>query len=285
MDIFETSSVALDEEFGENGSKIQDYIKSVHVILIGLGGLGSVALTTMAGLGITHFTLIDGDIYERSNAPRQFLAYFDSLTHKRGHLKTITCKKRLNDLYGDHQGPSIYIISKFMRTSNDTKAILKESFENEPVGITTRIIVDTIDEIRDRGEIYKGIRSISMELPTVSPDIMVIWGNAFGFRGMTGCHIIKNGSCDPRVTSCYQCLYPNIQSKITNAKSAAVVTTTPFLVGSHMTVILLSIIKSRALSDEDHLNRIHRKVTIIRTMPCEINEFNIAYESCSCDVD
>ncbi len=42
-----------------------------HVVLVGLGGIGSPALQYLAGAGIGRFTLIDDDVIEASNLQRQ----------------------------------------------------------------------------------------------------------------------------------------------------------------------------------------------------------------------
>jgi len=286
MNIFNNSlGVALTEEYGECGINIHEYMKSVHILLIGLGGLGSVALTTMAGLGIKHFTLIDGDVYERSNVPRQYFASFDSRSNIAGHLKTVTCKKRLEDLFGENDCPSIHIITKFITTSNETKDVLNESFENEPQGIKARIIIDAIDDIQFRKEIYKGIRIFNINLSSTDPVLLVIWGNAIGFRGMTGCHVIKRISSNLRISSCYQCLYPSDEFTQSQSSSNAVATVTPFFVGTIMTITLLKIVKALVLNVESDLNQIHKKVTIISVNTCEVKDFAVDYDICTCDRD
>lgn len=58
------------EELGVEG---QRRLLAAHVLIIGAGGLGSASAMSLAGLGIGHITLADGDVVEASNLHRQLL--------------------------------------------------------------------------------------------------------------------------------------------------------------------------------------------------------------------
>lgn len=51
----------------------QTRLKSKHVVIIGLGGLGSTAATVLEAMGIGKITAFDGDVVEESNLHRQFI--------------------------------------------------------------------------------------------------------------------------------------------------------------------------------------------------------------------
>jgi adenylyltransferase/sulfurtransferase len=53
------------------GRKGQDKLLSSHVVVIGCGGLGSIAAPYLAGAGIGKLTLVDGDVPDVSNLHRQ----------------------------------------------------------------------------------------------------------------------------------------------------------------------------------------------------------------------
>lgn len=53
------------------GGAGQAKLVRAHVVLVGLGGIGSPALQYLAGAGIGRFTLIDDDVIEASNLQRQ----------------------------------------------------------------------------------------------------------------------------------------------------------------------------------------------------------------------
>ena len=46
---------------------------SAHVAIVGVGGLGSMLALLLAASGVGHLILVDGDLVEESNLPRQFL--------------------------------------------------------------------------------------------------------------------------------------------------------------------------------------------------------------------
>lgn len=53
------------------GEKGQDKLLASHVVVIGCGGLGSIAAPYLAGAGVGKLTLVDGDIPDVSNLHRQ----------------------------------------------------------------------------------------------------------------------------------------------------------------------------------------------------------------------
>lgn len=52
---------------GEDGERV---LRKLHIVVVGLGGTGSVAFVQLAHLGVGRITVIDGDRVERSNVSR-----------------------------------------------------------------------------------------------------------------------------------------------------------------------------------------------------------------------
>jgi molybdopterin/thiamine biosynthesis adenylyltransferase len=49
----------------------QQKLGSSHIAIVGCGGLGAIAAAYLAGVGVGHMSLIDGDIPDVSNLHRQ----------------------------------------------------------------------------------------------------------------------------------------------------------------------------------------------------------------------
>lgn len=72
-----TSNLGFFEIFEETSSfnrhDFQEQLSTLHVVQLGLGGIGSSIVFNLAGLGIGHLTLVDDDEVELKNLSRQFV--------------------------------------------------------------------------------------------------------------------------------------------------------------------------------------------------------------------
>ena len=73
----------------EIGSKGQEKIHNSKVLIIGLGGLASPAIRYLASSGVNNFTLIDDDIIELDNLPRQNNYDLNDIGISRGDIRHI----------------------------------------------------------------------------------------------------------------------------------------------------------------------------------------------------
>ena len=69
-------------------------LKSVHVAVFGIGGVGGYIVEALARSGVGELTLIDNDTVKESNINRQIIALSSTV----GAKKTETFKKRLKDI-------------------------------------------------------------------------------------------------------------------------------------------------------------------------------------------
>ena len=99
-DIRRYSRQLLLNEIDEEG---QANLRSAHAVVIGLGGLGTLASRFLVGAGVGTITLIDGDIVEVSNLQRQ-------VTYNETHLGDLKAKALGNELH--KVDPSIRINAK-----------------------------------------------------------------------------------------------------------------------------------------------------------------------------
>lgn len=72
-------------------------LEKAHVLIVGLGGVGSHAALALARSGIGHFTLVDFDTVDASNINRQAIAYHSTI----GKAKTDLVKAQILDINQD----------------------------------------------------------------------------------------------------------------------------------------------------------------------------------------
>ncbi len=88
----------MDETFLRNemmlGRNAMDALRSAHVCVFGLGGVGSYAVEALARSGIGELTLVDQDAYSQSNINRQLGALHSTV----GHSKAQVLAQRVLDI-------------------------------------------------------------------------------------------------------------------------------------------------------------------------------------------
>ena len=101
-----------------------------HVLIVGLGGVGSYAAEAIARSGVGNITLIDGDSVDPSNRNRQLQA----LSSTQGRNKSLLMAERILDINPDCK---LNVHERFM-APDDMKLLLKQKFS---------YVVDAIDSI------------------------------------------------------------------------------------------------------------------------------------------
>ena len=79
------------------GAKTMETLRTKRVILFGVGGVGSYAAESLIRTGLTHLTIVDGDVVQASNLNRQLLATRSTM----GMPKVEALKARLMDINPD----------------------------------------------------------------------------------------------------------------------------------------------------------------------------------------
>ncbi len=90
------------------GERNIEKLHSSHVLVMGLGGVGSAACEHLCRAGIGELTIVDGDHIQETNRNRQLLA---TCTNQ-GFLKTETMQKRLLDINPDLK---LHIFSEYLK--------------------------------------------------------------------------------------------------------------------------------------------------------------------------
>ncbi|MDR1171921.1 MAG: tRNA threonylcarbamoyladenosine dehydratase [Bacteroidales bacterium] len=83
-------------------------LRSAHVLVVGLGGVGAYAAEMLCRAGIGKLTIVDGDTVQPSNRNRQLLALYSN----EGRPKTEVMAERLRDINPDIQ---LETVSEFIR--------------------------------------------------------------------------------------------------------------------------------------------------------------------------
>jgi len=68
------------------GQKAIDKLKNVHVLVVGLGGVGSYATEQLVRAGIGELTIVDGDTVQESNINRQLPATHQTIGQKKSRV-------------------------------------------------------------------------------------------------------------------------------------------------------------------------------------------------------
>jgi tRNA A37 threonylcarbamoyladenosine dehydratase len=79
------------------GEQEMERLKSAHVLIVGLGGIGSFAGEFIARSGIGTMTIIDGDVFDITNKNRQLTALDSTI----GRNKAVVLAERIRDINPD----------------------------------------------------------------------------------------------------------------------------------------------------------------------------------------
>lgn len=112
------------------GDEACDALSARHVLVVGMGGVGSFAAEFLARAGIGRLTIVDGDVVDPSNRNRQLPA----LITTEGRYKVDVMRERLHAI-----NPDLHVVAlKQFVTPNQVERLLMASYD---------YIVDAIDSL------------------------------------------------------------------------------------------------------------------------------------------
>lgn len=158
------------------GIEGQQKLAAAHVLIIGLGGLGSPAALYLAASGVGRLTLVDDDIVELSNLQRQII----HRQHNIGERKVSSARSNLLAI-----NPEIEIISIDHRLDAAALALQIQRAD---------VVLDASDNFDTRFAINRAC--VAQKKPLVS-------GAAIQFGGQLSVFDSRDERCP-----CYSCLYP-----------------------------------------------------------------------------
>ncbi|EOX8517786.1 HesA/MoeB/ThiF family protein [Salmonella enterica] len=168
----------------------QQKLLNSHVLIVGLGGLGSPAALYLAGAGVGTLTLADDDDVHLSNLQRQILFTTDDIARP----KAQTAKLRLARLNPDSE---LIVLKQRL-----TGAVLKNAVARADV------VLDCTDNMATRQEI--NVACVALNTPLIT-------ASAVGFGGQL---MVLT---PPWEQGCYRCLWPDDAEPDRNCRTAGIV--------------------------------------------------------------
>jgi tRNA A37 threonylcarbamoyladenosine dehydratase len=131
------------------GEESIDQLKNLHVLVIGLGGVGSYAAEFLARAGVGRMTIVDGDTVDITNTNRQLPALHSTV----GQAKADVMATRIRDINPD---VDLRVINSFLGPE-EVRDLISPEFD---------YVFDCIDSIQPKQYIVvtckqKGIRVVS----------------------------------------------------------------------------------------------------------------------------
>jgi molybdopterin/thiamine biosynthesis adenylyltransferase len=163
----------------ELGRKGQERLRRSKVVVVGLGGLGTISTLYLALAGVGHLRLIDQDTVELNNLHRQVLYSVNNLRYPKVEAATDRIRQVNPDV-------KVEPVPENVRESNVDKLI--EGFD---------CIVDGLDNMRTRYLLNRA--SVRHKIPYVFGAALGIEGNLSVFS--------------PPETPCLECVLPNLNDR------------------------------------------------------------------------
>ncbi|HHT44760.1 MAG TPA: tRNA threonylcarbamoyladenosine dehydratase [Fastidiosipila sp.] len=124
-------------------------LRKAHVLLLGLGGVGSYTAEALTRAGVGTLTIVDGDVFSESNLNRQLGALVNTI----GRKKTDVTKERIGSIDPE---TTVHSIDRHL-TPDDIPKLLDQPFD---------YVIDAIDDIKVK--IALAITCTKRKLPLIT---------------------------------------------------------------------------------------------------------------------
>ena len=143
------------------GEKVMHELQNKRVILFGVGGVGSWCAEALVRTGLTHLTIVDGDVVQESNVNRQLPATRETI----GLPKVEALKARLLTINPEAEITAIHAMYK------PTPAPAFSQYD---------FVIDAIDSVNDSVKIFSSMGAALRLDPTqvTTGELMSIKGDA-----------------------------------------------------------------------------------------------------------
>lgn len=184
------------KDWGESGQRA---LMATKFVIIGAGGLGSPAALCLTESGAGEITIIDSDVVEENNLPRQLLHTPDRLGMNKAQSAKITLGK-IN--------PLVRVIAEERRADD---AVLEE------VLVHADILLDCSDNFKTRHVANRVARKLGKILVAAS---------AVRFSGQVAVFDFRD-----KKSPCYSCLFPEDNGQDTKASAVGVFSAVTGIIG------------------------------------------------------
>ncbi len=125
------------------GEKVMHELQNKRVILFGVGGVGSWCAEALVRTGLTHLTIVDGDVVQESNVNRQLPATRETI----GQTKVEALKARLLTINPEAEIKAINAMYKgtMYKVQRDDVRCVEEAFDFQLS--TFDYVIDAIDDV------------------------------------------------------------------------------------------------------------------------------------------
>ena len=126
------------------GAEGLDRLRNVRVIIFGVGGVGSWCAEALIRTGLTHLTIVDGDVVQPSNVNRQLPATRETI----GRPKVDVLKERLLTINPDAEIVAVhqYLTPALSHGEGETSESSDFRFEEYDY------VIDAIDDVPAKAE-------------------------------------------------------------------------------------------------------------------------------------
>jgi molybdopterin/thiamine biosynthesis adenylyltransferase len=183
--------------FGIEG---QQQLQNAHIVIMGIGGLGSPAAMYLAAAGVGRLTLVDFDSVDHSNLQRQIVHHTESI----GESKVSSAK---NTLLKINPGTNIHTIDKKLPLE-ELKSLIAE----------TSCVIDATDNFSSRFLINNAC---------VSQRVALVSAAAIQYEGQISVFDMTQDD-----SACYACLYAENGEENTNCSDNGILAPVVGILGS-----------------------------------------------------
>lgn len=183
----------------ELGSEGQQRLRDSRVVIVGLGGLGSVSALYLALAGVGHLRIVDQDTVELNNLHRQVLYTMDDLRH-----------------------PKVEAAARRLRLVNP-------EVEVEPIPRNVRRS-NIDDTVKDMDCILDGLDNMQtrylLNSASMKHNVPYVFGGAIGLEGNLSVFA-------PPKTPCLECILPSLDNRhLPTCDTRGVLGATPGIIGT-----------------------------------------------------